>query len=62
MQAGGALGLAAAGYLLQKESNAQPLHYLGGAGVGAAAGVLLHMLTRPLDQKTPNKMMHELKN
>ena len=61
-QVGAALGLAAAGYLLKDNKGAQPLHFLGGAGVGAATGVLLHMLTRPVDHRTPNKMMHELRN
>lgn len=61
-QVGAALGVAAAGYLLKDESGAKPLHFLGAAGAGAATGVLLHMLTRPVDQKTPNKMMHELRN
>lgn len=54
--------MAAAGYLLKDESGAKPLHFLGGAGAGAATGVLLHMLTRPVGQKSPNKMMHELRN
>lgn len=61
-QVGAALGVAAAGYLLKDEKAAKPLHFLGGAGVGAATGVLLHMMTRPIDQRTPNKMMHELRN
>jgi hypothetical protein len=59
---GAALGLAAAGYLLKDEKAVKPLHFLGGAGVGAASGVLLHMLTRPIDQTAPNKMMHELRH
>lgn len=59
---GAALGLAAAGYLLQDDKGAKPLHYLGSASVGAASGVLLHMITRPVDHKAPNKMMHELRN
>lgn len=61
-QVGAALGLAAAGYLLKDEKAVKPLHFLGGAGVGAASGVLLHMLTRPIDQTAPNKMMHELRH
>jgi hypothetical protein len=59
---GAVLGIAATGYLLKDNSAVKPLHFLGGAGVGAASGVLLHMMTRPLDQKTANKMMHELRN
>lgn len=61
-QLGAVLGVAATGYLLKDNSAVKPLHFLGGAGVGAASGVLLHMMTRPLDQKTANKMMHELRN
>lgn len=60
-QAGAALGLAASAYFLRENSSAKPIHYAGGASVGAAVGVLLHMLTRPAEQKTANKMIHELK-
>eukprot|EP00882_Tetradesmus_deserticola_P004796 GHRQ01005054.1.p1 GENE.GHRQ01005054.1~~GHRQ01005054.1.p1 ORF type:complete len:173 (+),score=47.03 GHRQ01005054.1:156-674(+) len=61
-QVGGALGLAAAAYFLRGNSDAKPLHYIGGASVGAATGILLHMLTRPQEKKSANKMMHELFN
>jgi hypothetical protein len=62
LQVGGALGLAAAAYFLRGSSDAKPLHYVGGASVGAAAGIFLHMLTRPQDAKSVNKMPHELFN
>jgi hypothetical protein len=62
LQVGGALGLAAAAYFLRNNSDAKPLHYVGGASVGAAAGILLHVLTRPQEAKSPNKMFHELVN
>lgn len=55
-------GVAAAAYLFQGDSRVRPLHYLGAGGAGAAAGVLLHVLTRPQGHKTPNKMLHELVN
>lgn len=61
LQAGTALGLAAAAYLLKDNKNAKPIHYLGGASVGATGGLLLHMLTRP-HENSPNKMLHELVN
>lgn len=61
-QVGAALGLAAFGYLVQDSKAAKPIHYLGSAGVGAATGVLAHMLTRSTEHKTPNKMIHELRN
>ncbi|WIA11066.1 hypothetical protein OEZ85_011218 [Tetradesmus obliquus] len=61
-QVGGALGLAAAAYFLRNSSDAKPVHYVGGASAGAAAGILLHMLTRPQEAKSVNKMLHELVN
>jgi hypothetical protein len=51
-----ALGAAAAAALL----GPAPLHVLGGAAMGTAGGLLAHMATRPVD-KTPNKMIHEIK-
>jgi hypothetical protein len=54
------VGLGAAAYFLQSDSRAKPVHYLGCAGVGAAGGVLLHLVSRPQAHKTPNKMVHEL--
>ena len=61
-QVGGLVGLAAAACLLQGQPSAKPLHYVGGASLGTAAGVLLHVLTRPADMKGRNKMLHELVN
>lgn len=61
-QVGSALGLAAAAALFRDNKDAKPLHYLGGASVGAAGGILLHVLTRPAEFKAPNKMIHELVN
>ncbi len=52
-----ALGAAAAALLV----GPIPLHVLGGAAVGTAGGVLAHLATRPED-KTPNKMIHEIKS
>lgn len=59
-QAGAVVGLAAAAFLLRGNSDVKPLHYVGAGGAGAAAGVLLHLLTRPADQRGNNKMLHEL--
>jgi hypothetical protein len=61
-QVGAVIGLGAASYVLQNESGAKPVHFLGAAGVGAAGGVLVHILTRPQGHKTPNKMVHELRH
>jgi CBS-domain-containing membrane protein len=64
MQVGGAVGLAAAAILLPKvaDSPPQPLNLLGGAAVGTAAGLLLHMVTRPAEYASPTKMLHELRH
>lgn len=59
-QYGAAAGLAAGGLMLRKPASA--MHYLGASGVGVASGVVLHVLTRPAEHKTPDKMMHELKS
>jgi hypothetical protein len=59
-QAGAAVGLAAAAFLLRGNSEAKPLHFVGAGSAGAAAGVLLHLLTRPAEQRGHNKMLHEL--
>lgn len=48
--------------MLRNTATASALHYLGAAGVGAASGVVMHVLTRPAEHKTPDKMMHELNN
>eukprot|EP00878_Enallax_costatus_P000645 GHUV01000750.1.p1 GENE.GHUV01000750.1~~GHUV01000750.1.p1 ORF type:complete len:180 (+),score=54.44 GHUV01000750.1:127-666(+) len=61
-QAGAAIGLAAAAFLLRGNSDVKPLHLVGAGGVGTAAGVLLHLLTRPEEQRGNNKMFHELIN
>jgi hypothetical protein len=53
-----ALGAAAAAYLLGVRA---PINLLGGAAVGSAGGVLLHLATRPLDHRAPSKMVHELR-
>jgi hypothetical protein len=53
-----AVGAAAAAYLL---GLAAPITIAGGAAVGTAGGVLLHLVTRPLEQKAPSKMVHELR-
>lgn len=60
LQAGAAVGLAAAAFLLRGNSEAKPLHFIGAGSAGAAAGVLLHLLTRPAEQRGNNKMLHEL--
>eukprot|EP00879_Flechtneria_rotunda_P001286 GHRR01001435.1.p1 GENE.GHRR01001435.1~~GHRR01001435.1.p1 ORF type:complete len:172 (+),score=46.13 GHRR01001435.1:174-689(+) len=60
-QAGALVGLAAAAYFLRGRSDVKALQYVGSASLGTAGGVLLHVLTRPVDN-TPNKMLHELRH
>jgi hypothetical protein len=62
LQAGAAVGLAAGGLLLRGAPAAGVLHYLGASAAGTAAGVVLHVLTRPQEHKSPDKMMHELRS
>jgi hypothetical protein len=47
LQAGAVAGLAAGAALLRGAANASALHYLGCSSAGAAAGILLHVLTWP---------------
>eukprot|EP00879_Flechtneria_rotunda_P013687 GHRR01014297.1.p2 GENE.GHRR01014297.1~~GHRR01014297.1.p2 ORF type:complete len:107 (-),score=47.51 GHRR01014297.1:1446-1766(-) len=61
VQAGALVGLAAAAYFLRGRSDVKALQYVGSASLGTAGGVLLHVLTRPVDN-TPNKMLHELRH
>lgn len=56
------MGLAAGGLLLRGSGGTTALHYLGAAGAGTAAGIVAHVLTRPAEQASPDKMMHELRN
>jgi len=59
---GSGFGLAAGAFALRHQAGAGAVHYLGAAGLGAAGGVLLHVLTRPEEQKTPDRMVHELRS
>eukprot|EP00882_Tetradesmus_deserticola_P005804 GHRQ01006111.1.p1 GENE.GHRQ01006111.1~~GHRQ01006111.1.p1 ORF type:complete len:160 (+),score=40.05 GHRQ01006111.1:417-896(+) len=49
-QAGAAAGLAAGAALLRGAAHASALHYLGCSSVGAAGGILLHVLTWPKEE------------
>lgn len=61
--AGSTLGAAAAALLLARHGvPLSGLNVTGGAALGAALGVFAHVLTRPEEQRTPNKALHELKN
>ncbi|KAF8068246.1 aprE [Scenedesmus sp. PABB004] len=60
-RAGSVLGLAAAAWLLRGNGGAKPVHYAGGASLGAAAGILAHVLTRPAEQRGANRMVDELR-
>lgn len=60
-QVGSAVGLTA-GSLLLRGGPRGALHYLGAAGAGAAAGIVAHVLTRPEEHKSPDKMLHELRS
>uniref|UniRef100_A0A7S0RSA7 Uncharacterized protein n=1 Tax=Chlamydomonas leiostraca TaxID=1034604 RepID=A0A7S0RSA7_9CHLO len=61
-EAGAVLGLAATAYLLHSAGvPLKPLNLLGGAAIGAAAGVGLHVLTKPEDQRTPNQLVNIVK-
>lgn len=44
------MGLAAGAVAMRGAANASALHYLGCSSVGAAGGVLLHVLTRPAEE------------
>ncbi|KIZ02973.1 hypothetical protein MNEG_4988 [Monoraphidium neglectum] len=61
---GSTLGLAAAAYLLRQSNAPRPppaLNLVGGAAVGCTLGLLAHLASRPAEQATPNKMLHEAK-
>uniref|UniRef100_A0A7S0WV59 Uncharacterized protein n=1 Tax=Chlamydomonas leiostraca TaxID=1034604 RepID=A0A7S0WV59_9CHLO len=54
-EGGAVLGLAATAYLLRSSgAPIKPLNLLGGAAIGAAAGVGLHLLTKAEEQNKPN--------
>jgi hypothetical protein len=63
LQAGSVGGLAIAAMVLRGRRGARALHYLGLVGLGAAGGVVLHVVSRPPEQATgPDKMAHELRS
>ncbi|GBF97190.1 hypothetical protein Rsub_10051 [Raphidocelis subcapitata] len=62
---GSTAGLAAAAYFLhQGQSGKHPpaIGLVGGAAVGCALGVVAHLLTRPAEQATPNRMLDQLRH
>ncbi|PNH11996.1 hypothetical protein TSOC_001126 [Tetrabaena socialis] len=59
--AGMALGFAAAALWLPKGAPSYGLALVGGSAVGCALGVAAHLATRPEEQRTHNKALHELK-
>jgi hypothetical protein len=61
LQAGAAAGCAAGIVLMRNTAGAGFLDYLGATGLGTAGGVALHALTKPEDQKSPDRMLHELR-
>ncbi len=58
--AGSLVGLAAAAVLLPRSVPYYAMSLAGGAAAGTAAAVLLHTVTRPAEDRTPNKALHEL--
>lgn len=58
--AGSLVGLAATAVLLPRSVPYYAMSLAGGAAVGTAAAVVLHVATRPEDQRAPNRAMHEL--
>jgi hypothetical protein len=50
LQAGAVAGLAAGAALLRGAAGVSALHYLGCSSAGTAAGILLHVLTRPKEE------------
>lgn len=59
-QVGAVVGFAAGAALLGVGKTA-PINFVGSAALGATAGVLAHVFSRPQEQATANKMLHELK-
>jgi hypothetical protein len=50
LQAGAVSGLAVGAALLRGATSASALQYLGYSSVGAAGGILLHVLTQPKEE------------
>jgi hypothetical protein len=58
VQVGALLGLATVGYALG--GNTRPLNAVGGAALGAAAGIVAHVLTASNAKPDVHKLKHEL--
>lgn len=59
---GAVLGCAATALLFHQQGLfLQPLNLVGSAAAGSSMGILLHILTKPEDQKTPNQMVNIIK-